>query len=149
MTTLANKTTRLDLAVNQITTHRDVVNAVVANDLCIGCGVCAAVCPSRLLSMDWSAQGELVPENSGKCPPKCDLCLVVCPFTGDGPDQEQLAALRFGSVRDVQHRDDLGYFLECSVGHAADTRRSMDVALLEGRCEPCCTRCWNRGSLTG
>lgn len=92
--------------------------------------------------MGWSAQGELVPENSGTCPPKCDLCLVVCPFTGDGPDQDQLATQRFGAVPNIQRRDDLGYFLECSVGHAADmairgrgasggTLRTLLHALLE------------------
>jgi len=100
--------------------HRDVVNVVVASDLCIGCGVCAAVCPSRLLTMDWSAQGELVPDIMGECPPKCDLCLVVCPFTGEGPDQDKLSALRFGALPDIHRRDDLGYFLECYAGHAAD-----------------------------
>lgn len=100
--------------------HNQVVNSVVANDLCIGCGVCAAVCPSKLLNMEWSSQGELVPNISGDCPPKCDLCLAVCPFTGKGPDQDQLAAQRFGLISDMQSRNDLGYFLECYVGHALD-----------------------------
>lgn len=108
--------------------HRDVTDLVVANDLCIGCGVCAAACPSRLLTMNWSAQGELVPARSADCPPKCNLCLLVCPFTGMGPDQDVIAAARFGGIPGIQRRDDIGHFLNCQVGHASDSSVRMRAA---------------------
>ena len=37
------------------------VDFIVQNDYCIGCGVCAAVCPFDNIFMSWSNKGELVP----------------------------------------------------------------------------------------
>jgi len=44
-----------------------VIETVVAHDLCIGCGVCAAVCPAGNLQMVWSADGAWIPSGSGLC----------------------------------------------------------------------------------
>ncbi len=32
----------------------NVIRIIVKNDYCIGCGVCAGICPSNNLHMDWS-----------------------------------------------------------------------------------------------
>lgn len=58
----------------------NVITSVVNNDLCVGCGICAAVCPTESLKIDINKKGTYEPfllENS------CDdegECLKVCPF---------------------------------------------------------------------
>ncbi|WP_417371871.1 Coenzyme F420 hydrogenase/dehydrogenase, beta subunit C-terminal domain [Gelidibacter japonicus] len=56
-----------------------VIDLVVNNDLCIGCGLCVYACPSQALDMKWNDYGFLVPELTGTC--ELDgACLDVCPF---------------------------------------------------------------------
>ncbi|NJA05739.1 4Fe-4S binding protein [Methylococcaceae bacterium WWC4] len=56
-----------------------VINLVVKNDLCIGCGVCVNACPTSALKITWNEFGFLTPRQDGYC---CQegMCLKVCPF---------------------------------------------------------------------
>ncbi len=56
-----------------------VIDLVVNNDLCIGCGLCTYKCPSKALEMQWNEHGFLVPSLSGTCSSD-GACLTVCPF---------------------------------------------------------------------
>ena len=56
-----------------------VIDLVVNNDLCIGCGLCTYKCPSKALEMQWNEHGFLVPALSGTCSSD-GACLTVCPF---------------------------------------------------------------------
>jgi coenzyme F420 hydrogenase subunit beta len=56
-----------------------VIDQVVANDLCIGCGLCVYACPSQALDMKWNDFGFLVPELTGTCGLD-GSCTDVCPF---------------------------------------------------------------------
>lgn len=59
-----------------------VIELVVDNDLCIGCGLCTYKCPSDALKMDWNEDGFLVPFQIDNCD-TCELesnCISVCPF---------------------------------------------------------------------
>ena len=85
--------------------------------MCIGCGVCAGTCPSSLLTMGWRSNGDLAVDINGACPPKCDVCLTVCPFVSENPDEDILSEDRFGS--ECFKRDPvLGHFTETYVGYA-------------------------------
>jgi len=56
-----------------------VVELVVNNDLCIGCGLCTYKCPNDALKMDWNDNGLLVAIQTSNC--DCDgSCITVCPF---------------------------------------------------------------------
>jgi len=56
-----------------------VIDLVVNNDLCIGCGLCVYKCPSKVLEMKSNKLGFLVPELVGDCNLDGD-CISVCPF---------------------------------------------------------------------
>ena len=56
-----------------------VINLVVKNDLCIGCGLCVYKCPTNALEMRWNIDGLIVPELTGSCDCKGE-CISVCPF---------------------------------------------------------------------
>jgi coenzyme F420 hydrogenase subunit beta len=99
---------------------RTVVSEVVAHDLCIGCGACAAVCPTGKLSMTWSL-GCLVSSDGGTaCDKKCGLCLKVCPFADGNADEDALAEAAFGTS--LEHRRETGFYRECLCGYAPAQR---------------------------
>jgi coenzyme F420-reducing hydrogenase beta subunit len=86
-----------------------------SNPACSGCGVCAAVCPRRAISLNLDDAGffrAVVQEN---CCINCGLCLSVCnrfsPITG-GKD------LRDSSLYALQSDDD-GIVQRCSSGGIA------------------------------
>ena len=56
-----------------------VLELVVNNDLCIGCGMCAYKCPENALKMSWDDLGFIIPVLSRKCDGQGE-CLLVCPF---------------------------------------------------------------------
>lgn len=57
----------------------NVIDTVVENDLCTGCGLCVYKCPTKAIGMRWNDKGFLVPKLTGKCNLKGE-CLTVCPF---------------------------------------------------------------------
>jgi len=98
----------------------NVIDRVVANDLCSGCGVCAGVCPRGILRMGFRADGDLVPSLQGECSPGCDLCVRICPF-GSGiyaprPLNEELFGANSKPGAIFHHH--IGWYLRCYVGYS-------------------------------
>jgi coenzyme F420 hydrogenase subunit beta len=56
-----------------------VIDLVVDNDLCIGCGLCTYKCPTKALDMQWNEYGFLIPVLTSTCGAD-GACLTVCPF---------------------------------------------------------------------
>jgi len=56
-----------------------VIELVISNDLCIGCGLCVYKCPSKALEMHWNDLGFLEPKQVGICKEERN-CISVCPF---------------------------------------------------------------------
>ena len=84
-------------------------------DLCMGCGLCAAVCPNKLLEMQRDARGFYIPAEKGICDRACGLCISVCP--GVSVDFAGLNRHLFGK----QSKNWLlGNNLHCYMGHSTD-----------------------------
>jgi len=56
-----------------------VIELIVSNDICIGCGLCVYKCPNNALEMKWNNFGFLIPELTGNCDSDFS-CAAVCPF---------------------------------------------------------------------
>lgn len=52
---------------------------MITDDVCTGCGACAASCPKQAISMIVSAYGEKIPKINNKQCVNCNLCKKICP----------------------------------------------------------------------
>ena len=103
----------------------NVIQKVVANSWCVGCGICAAVCPKKRLEIHWNERGEYNPvEVAGclDCSEACSLCYQVCPAHRKLMNETEIGRQWYGAVEDIQHTDETGYFRSSYVGYSKDHR---------------------------
>ena len=63
------------------------MNITQKTDICTGCGMCTAICPSSAIQMQVDSHGFLHPAvDAGKCA-DCSLCAQKCPISA--PPQRQ------------------------------------------------------------
>lgn len=66
------------------------IHTTVANNLCISCGVCKAICPKECI--EWKKEGGMyLPRIDGQACVNCGLCGAVCPGLGHGYDTKETA----------------------------------------------------------
>ena len=92
------------------------ISKVVRDDLCMGCGTCAAMCPTGAISLvkDEACGCFLARIQSEQCT-SCGICFAVC--SGHAIDVAQLSDV---FLPDAQKDERLGPYLRCYLGHAAD-----------------------------
>lgn len=100
-----------------------VIDTVVQNDLCIGCGICVYACPTKALKMEWDEHGFLIPNLSGTCDLNGD-CLKVCPFN-PFPEKEvrtenELADLFL--TDELKHHPKIGKYNAIYAGYSNEFR---------------------------
>jgi len=107
----------------------NVSEVVVERDYCIGCGVCAGVCPKNNLSMLWSEKGELVPVPENECEDlNCSICLDVCPFFDHEINQDDLARELFSKDLNINYTNFIGYYDSCYVGYRKSKNERIKCA---------------------
>ena len=78
---------------------------IAQNDLCIGCGICASLCPTKNLNMEFDKDGRYMVKDNLKCLDKCDACFRVCPLGIDKYSKnENKIAKRFLSMLELALR---------------------------------------------
>jgi len=91
----------------------------VKKNLCIGCGLCVAVCQNGNLEISFNDSGEYSPyETSDGCTEHCSLCLDVCPFYDTGENEDTLGKRLFSDIPGIKHRPETGYYLDFLVGYS-------------------------------
>jgi coenzyme F420 hydrogenase subunit beta len=96
------------------------ISSVVKDNLCTGCGVCVAACPSKAINVI-SIKGRFQPTvEHDKCISKkgCQMCLNVCP--GHEVQFHSLAKNSL-TVPHVQQDYYIGSYLQCFTGHSINT----------------------------
>ena len=93
----------------------NVCDIIVPADMCVGCGICAGICPANCLQMRTRA-GEYNPVLTAPCLSKCDLCLRACPFADHGDTISQLAAQSFEGMGGMERHPVVGHYLDCLMG---------------------------------
>lgn len=102
-----------------------VIDFVVNNNLCIGCGMCVSQCNSNALEMTWNDKGFLVASTKNTC--DCNgACLNVCPFN-PFPKEEvrtenEIAELFLESA--TNHHQKIGKFNNIYAGYSKEFRLS-------------------------
>lgn len=106
--------------------YKNVVANVVANDLCVGCGICEPVCPTDSLKIKLNQVGTYEPYLVNN---KCDdtgNCLKVCPFN-PFPDKEVMTEKEISTKINIQGDDysqsnAFGKYHSLHVGYASAFR---------------------------
>lgn len=86
----------------------NIIELVVKENRCIGCGACVSICPVNVLSMDFNSSGLYEPKEISGCLKKCSLCLKVCPFYEKDQYEDILSKELFYGLEYKQH---IGYFI--------------------------------------
>lgn len=98
--------------------------SVVSGGYCIGCGLCAAVDGSPLqMRLDETGAYQAELRDPLDTAGRAASVLEVCPFSGEGPDENDLAAKRFGAA---PWRDDIGHHLGTYAGYVEEGRFRID-----------------------
>ncbi|MCE5272960.1 Coenzyme F420 hydrogenase/dehydrogenase, beta subunit C-terminal domain [bacterium] len=94
------------------------------NHLCVGCGLCAMVCPKGRIQMVFSPKEGYYQPSFGfeQCNKACGMCEKVCPFVPDNPDTLNITNGLFSSVIDIKHDDVMGYYLDTFAGYSETHR---------------------------
>ncbi|MHC4165389.1 MAG: Coenzyme F420 hydrogenase/dehydrogenase, beta subunit C-terminal domain [Planctomycetota bacterium] len=105
---------------SNITGYKNVCTEVVGKNLCIGCGLCAGVCPRENLKIYFNRFGEYNALEIGNgCGGKCNLCLKVCPFYNNKDNEDTLAKTLFGKTPGIRHTPECGYYLDAFLGYSS------------------------------
>ena len=102
---------------------QNVIDEIAKNDLCIGCGICAGLCPQKALKIEDNKYGEYNPCKIKDCSPECGLCLKVCPFNSNESETE-LGAKLYGNIKGIEYLPETGYYLESYAGYSNEFRQS-------------------------
>lgn len=111
----------------KINNQESVLERVVANDVCVGCGMCAAYSPNEL-RMVTTELGEYQPRSIKGAKDSSEWqsrSLSVCPFSGETADEDELAKELYGKIDKISHREECGYFLQTYAGHQTDDRARL------------------------
>lgn len=98
------------------------IDEIVKNELCIGCGTCAGICPQKILKIQDNEYGEYIPSEIQVCDSHCGLCLEVCPF-GNNENETQIGAKIYGSIEGMKYLPETGYYLDSYVGYSNEFRQ--------------------------
>lgn len=100
-----------------------VINLVVNNDLCIGCGLCMYECPNNALSMQFDEFGFLIPVLTSNCEGD-NSCLNVCPFN-PYPAKEVESEIELSNIflsKATKFDEKIGNYNGIFVGYANEYR---------------------------
>lgn len=95
-----------------------IISHVVANGACVGCGLCAGLAPETL-KMELNSRGCYEPVPRTTDPEGIDQLSETCPFAST-TNEDDIAKSLFGQNPELQHHEQIGYFVDTHVGFVTD-----------------------------
>lgn len=97
----------------------NVVNEIVDNDICIGCGTCVAMCKKEALDIKFNRYGEYTPyfNKEHKCD-NCGYCLNFCPFFYENDNEDDISFRLFDENENINYSKMIGYYIDNYVGYS-------------------------------
>lgn len=109
-------------------TDKNVLETVVSNNLCVGCGMCAGVLP-KVLRMHTDKYGAYLPELIKQTVEDWgQLSLQVCPFWDNEDNEDSIASRLFSYQEGIKHRSETGYYLRCFTGHVNNQQDRLEAS---------------------
>lgn len=105
-----------------------VIDTTVENGFCCGCGVCAGVCPSHNLVMEWNHFGEYNPIRLHDCKVECGVCIAVCPFSDGNVTSSPFGDILYKNIPGISYSPETGYYLGVSAGAVTDQEHRLHSA---------------------
>ncbi|WP_218939739.1 Coenzyme F420 hydrogenase/dehydrogenase, beta subunit C-terminal domain [Lutibacter citreus] len=100
-----------------------VIDLVVKNDMCIGCGLCIYKCPSQALEVQINDYGFLIPEQISSCDSDGE-CITVCPFNPfpkeEVKTENEIAEIYFDKA--TKYQEKVGRYVNIYAGYANEFR---------------------------
>lgn len=106
----------------------NIIKKIVKNNLCIGCGICAGLCPNNALQIQWNIYGEYNPFLLAEKCNDCNFCLKICPFAGNNDNEDDIGKRLFHNIHQIQHNIITGYYLDAGIGSIVNDEDRLTVA---------------------
>lgn len=94
---------------------QELLDTVVKNDFCIGCGICASIIGSPL-EMELDENGKYKPVIKGSVDEKTTNILSVCPFAEKSDQETKLGKEQFGTNSIIKYDEHSGYYISTYAG---------------------------------
>lgn len=98
---------------------KELMNTVVENDFCIGCGLCASLTDSPL-TMKMDEDGKYQPYLADFKEGMSIDALSVCPFAKDNNKETEIGMNNFGDINGIRFDEYTGYYIKNYAGYVKE-----------------------------
>lgn len=103
----------------QLSEKKSGIQSVIDGGYCIGCGTCASLPDSPVhIALNNVGKYQANIDANALSPAMGKGLAAVCPFAGDGPNEDELGRELYADGS--RHDSRLGYWKECYIGHAEE-----------------------------
>jgi coenzyme F420 hydrogenase subunit beta len=100
--------------------------AVITQGYCIGCGICAGICPVKCLEMETDLEGLYKPIIHHECI-FCGKCIDTCPFKTGNPNEDHFAESKFSGVENIRSTNPVGYYVDNYSGNVSFVEQRIEA----------------------
>ncbi|MGB0796487.1 MAG: Coenzyme F420 hydrogenase/dehydrogenase, beta subunit C-terminal domain [Paracoccaceae bacterium] len=98
------------------------ISEIIDGGYCIGCGACAAVAPESIrIGFNRNGQYEASLHNDSLTTEIEKRVSYVCPFSDDGPNEDDIAKLSYSGASGTKRDSRIGSYKSLYVGHVAES----------------------------
>lgn len=98
---------------------KELINTVINNDYCIGCGICASISGSPF-KMKLTDDGKYQPILTNEKDNSKINVLSICPFAKENNKETEIGKEQFGQVKHIKYDKYLGYYLKSYGGYVKE-----------------------------